>query len=70
MEIAITILSGLLLSAVTFEIGNRLTGKNKVSEETCKERRENCNNIVCIKIDALHEEIKEMKDSVQNLIKG
>jgi hypothetical protein len=63
VEVTIAILSGLVLSFVTFEIGNRVNGKNKVSEDTCKERREACNNLVCVKIDALHDKLDEIAAS-------
>lgn len=63
----ITILGGLLLAFFTFELGYRITGKNKVSADTCKERREACNALVCQKIDALHIEMVDIKTYVQNL---
>jgi hypothetical protein len=59
MEVTIAILSGMVMCFVSFEVGNRLNGKNKVSEETCKERREACNNLICVKIDALHDKFEE-----------
>ena len=65
----ITILGGLLLAFFTFELGYRITGKNKVSDDTCKERREACNALVCQKIDALHIEMVDIKTYVQNLNK-
>lgn len=57
MDTVTVVLIGLFTNIVSFEIGNRLVGRNKVSDITCKERRESCNNLVCAKIDALHAEI-------------
>lgn len=65
----ITVLGGLLLSFFTFELGYRIIGRNKVSDDICKERRGACNALVCQKIDALHAEMVDIKTYVQNLNK-
>lgn len=59
MTVVETVLVGLVLNVVSFEVGNRLAGKNKVSNDSCKERREACNALVCQKIDSLKQHITD-----------
>lgn len=57
MDITSALLVGIITNLLSFEVGNRLTSRNKVSERTCEERRASCSEKVCIKLDALHERL-------------
>lgn len=70
MDPTIAILVGVITNFVSFEVGNRLMGRNKVSESSCIERRSNCSEKYCIQLDALHEKLDDLSLTVKNNKRG
>lgn len=70
MDPTIAVLVGIITNFVSFEVGNRLMGKNKVSEASCAERRGNCTEKFCIQLDAIHEKLDDLSLTVKNNRRG
>lgn len=64
-----TVLGGIVVAVTGMLVGRVLNGKNKVTDDQCKERHEACITNVCIKLDHLKEEQAEMRNDIKELLK-
>jgi len=59
-----SVLGGLSISLVSLLAGKYIGGNGKVKENTCKERREACENLLLSKIEELGKAIDRIESAV------
>ena len=67
METAVIILSGILITVIAGIIGKSMGTSNKVSEETCAERRDKYNDLILAKFKAVEDRLDLITTMLQAL---
>jgi len=60
---------GIIVALFSGILGILIGGAGKVSKETCNNKRNSCNTIVCNELKHIKEEQKEMKLDIKELLK-
>lgn len=67
MEVATTVLGGLVIAFFSAGATKVFTGKNKVNEKTCLERRESCEHLNTVRLDAIQEKLIGIEKKIDRL---
>ena len=65
MDYTVVVLGSIVIAVVSGVIGKCIGGRNMVQDSRCNERREACILLISEKIDALSNEVNELKEALK-----